>query len=649
MKHNKTLPGDNRAIMGAIAAASLDALITIDYDGNIVEFSPVAESMFGYQRNEVLGKPVSEVVIPPRLRQAHSEGMERYHRQGTGPVINTRVEVPAIRRSGEEFPAELTVVPLEIPEGKFFTAFVRDITELKAQQEATENARKAAEEANEAKSRFLAHMSHELRSPLTTVLGAIDILKDAGLDAEQQRFASMAQNSGESLLELISDILEFSRIESGQLELENKDTDLRPLIDTVIDEANNKAQRKSIHLGLYVDPEMPTCVSCDPKRIRQILVNLIDNAIKFTDSGAVGLYVEVIAVRDEKIRLRFQVVDTGIGIDEQQIGTIFEEFAQVDESDATDYPGTGLGLAIVKLIAKLMNGAVSVDSQPGKGSEFTVDLDMRIVSPSAAQPVLNTPLSALMLVDQPIIADILVRQLSDLGVKTLARQRLSCLSNGPARKADLILVGLMGKQITAKTLKQAIRATALNPQKLCVLTPPGPVNEEACALLKQVGGHLTLPTAINELHAVTTKLSCSTHLAGNPLEASLPPKRILLAEDSPTNQAVLTSILRSGEYDVSAVANGKEAVKAVAQHDFDLVLMDLRMPEMDGNEATRAIRQLAKPKCQVRIVALTANALQQDIDRCLAAGMDDYIIKPIKKAALLEIVARHLDEVAATV
>lgn len=520
---------ENDAILRAVAASSLDALITIDWEGLIVEFSPVAESMFGYKRDEVLGMSVAEVVIPPRLRQAHNDGMNRFHKEGTGPVIGNRIEVPAIRRNGEEFPAELTVVHFDVGNRKLFTAFVRDITVHKRHEEQLQHAKKLAEEASQAKSRFLATMTHELRSPLTTVLGAIDLLMDSKLDPLQERHAQMARSSGESLLALISDILDFSRIESGKIELQLTDLELRPLIDQVKIAGLAKADSKGISMQAFVSDDVPDIISCDPIRLRQVLVNFIDNAIKFTDKGQVSLSVTVLAIDQEAVELQFSVKDTGVGIPQNKADSVFNEFYQIDDSDSTLYSGAGLGLSIVKLIAEKMQAQVGVKSTEGKGSHFWMNLRAAYTQ----RPDVN--------------AEIPDNRVPEHGISA---------------------------------------------------------NSNTC------------------------------------LKAQ---SRVLLAEDAKPNQLIIQTFLEAAGYAVTTVSNGQEAVEAVRNHQFDLILMDLRMPLMDGVDATRIIRSEGNKPEDLCIIALTANALQEDIDRCMEAGMNDYLTKPIRKADFLRKLASYLD------
>ncbi len=506
---DSTFAGGNTTsneIMRAIAAASLDALITADAVGDIIEFSPSAEKLFGYTRSEVLGRSVAEIVIPPHLRDAHTAGMAHYNATGEGPVINTRVEVPAIRRDGEEFAAELTVIPLMIDEQRFFTAFIRDISEEKARQAELQTARKVAEYANHAKTRFLATMSHELRTPLHSILGANDLLQDADLGEREQGIARIIQQSGEALLGLISQILDFSNMDTAGIALAPEPVNLRPLLENTLARVRPLAQDKGLDLTLEVPEDLPAWVEVDGPRLQNVLSNLLDNAQKFTAEGQIGLTVEIVERTAANLSLRFTVHDSGVGIAPEVQGRLFEDFAQVDDTDSTAYAGMGLGLTICQHVVRAMGGQIDVRSTPGQGSAFAFTVQM----PLAEEP-------------------------------------------------------------------------------------------------PQVPRHVAVD-----------------------------PPRVLVVEDGPTNQIIVRAMLERAGYQVDIAANGLAAVEAVEAQRYRAVLMDLRMPIVDGLEATRQIRERRYRHGQVPIIALTANVTDADRRRCFEAGMNDFLAKPINRDKLLE-------------
>ncbi|MGD8912521.1 MAG: PAS domain S-box protein, partial [Candidatus Thiodiazotropha sp.] len=350
------------AINSAIMAASLDALITVDDTGAIIDFSPVAEQTFGFQRDEVLGWSISEVIIPPAQRKLHNKWIQRYLRTGQEQVQRRRIEVNAMRRNGEEFPVELTIIPIELDGEVLCTAFVRDISEQKAAENQLREAKRQAEAASEAKSRFLAHMSHEIRSPLNAVLGSVGLLIETTLDENQHLYAHTAETSGKALLGLINDVLDFSKIEAGQLTLEQVKFNLRDLVAGVDEAVGYRVKDKQgLDIISTLGHGIPAQLMGDPGRLRQILLNLMDNAAKFTEQGAVLLRVTALGKNGDRTVLRFEVQDTGIGISKEAQRRLFSEFSQVDNSDSTRYGGTGLGLAICQQLVELMGGHIGLE------------------------------------------------------------------------------------------------------------------------------------------------------------------------------------------------------------------------------------------------------------------------------------------------
>ncbi len=627
----------DNAMMVAIAAASLDALITINSDGNILEFGPAAETLFGYRRDEVLGRSVAEIVIPPQLRAAHTQGMKNYFETGEGPVLNNRVEVPAIRRDGVEFAAELTVVPLKLGDEELFTAFVRDISERKQQEAELQAAREKAEQASAAKSRFLAHMSHELRSPLNAVLGATELMLDAELPPEPHLYAQTVRSSARALLGLIDEVLDFSQIESGQFTLRDEPLDLTMLMSSLADMAAVKAQGSGLEVALYVGPKVPHVVRGDPGRLRQILSNLIDNALKFTSVGGLGLSVEALDEKDGRVRLRFEVEDTGIGMDAEQQNSLFEEFAQANSGDTSSQGGVGLGLAIVQRLVAAMDGQLSVDSVPARGSVFSLELSLVVERGRHPAPALPAGRKAVVLSPNVILQKLLERQLVALGFAVSLAPDFTHLRGKQLSEADLVLADLDGLGGSVLSLIETVRSAGGNPLRVHPLVRPGRAQEVGVEL----GAVLFKPVQPTALGAVVYGALAQESGVGESEPGQAAPAgdalgHLLLVEDAPTNQLIATAMLKRAGYTVEVANNGHEAVEAASLQRFDAILMDLRMPLMDGLEATRLIRRLPGRAAQVPIIALTANALQEDVERCRAAGMDDYASKPIERKVLLE-------------
>ncbi len=633
--HRQTYSEAATNIMSTIARSSLDALITIDGEGNILEFGPSAETMYGYRREEVLGRPVAEIVIPERLRHAHNEGMRNYHATGEGPVLNTRVEVPSVRRNGCEFEAELTVVPLHLDGHELFMAFVRDISQQKQHEKELEEARALAEQANEAKSRFLAHMSHEIRSPLNAVLAAVELLADTPLDSEQQKFAETAGRSGSILLSLINHILDFSRIEANQQEVRYEPVDLRALLDSTLQVARAKAQANRNLLLACIDPDVPLRVETDAGMYRQMLTNLVDNAIKFTEDGVIGVTVSLSGKESEELRI--EVADTGIGIPEDKLEHLFEEFIQADQTHATRYDGTGLGLAIVRRLAQLMDGDVQATSSPGVGSRFILKLPLR--HPAGTLESRPQRDKVLAVLNDDLLGEMLEKHLQMLGSQVQVC-RPAQLARLDGQHFDQVIVdaravnplekehadrlrSLAGTQPLRWLLRTAEQATVLTGAEAAI-------SMTNLALCSQLTGHPASTDAPQGTPKNTGKPEADRPLAGT---------RLLLVEDSMANQLVATAILQKAGAEVHLANNGREALENIGAIKPHLVLMDLRMPEVDGITATGEIRRMAAPLCDVRILALTANAVQAEIERCLAAGMNDYITKPIEGAVLIRKVA----------
>jgi len=331
---------------GAMLESALDCVICMDSNGMITEFNPAAEATFGYHRAEVVGKEVAATIAPPSQQEAHRRGLQRYVATGEGPILGRRRELTAMRADGTEFPIELAVSAIQVNNEPMFAAYLRDITERKRSEQELQTAKEAAEAASRAKSEFLATMSHEIRTPMNGVLGMTELLLGTGLDARQRRFAETAHRSGVALLSIINDILDFSKIEAGKLELRTRPFDLRELVEEVADTLAEEARRKKLEFNCLIPAAVPTRVQGSPVWLRQVLINLAGNAIKYTERGEVMVRVAAMEETAEAVLLRFEVKDTGIGISDDQLERIFEPFTQAKGQSRRKYGGTGLGLSI---------------------------------------------------------------------------------------------------------------------------------------------------------------------------------------------------------------------------------------------------------------------------------------------------------------
>ena len=354
-----------------------DAFVAMSADGLIAEWNRQAEITFGWPRAEAVGRVLSETIIPPQFREAHSRGLARFLATGEGPLLNRVLEVPALRRDGGEFPAEISIAPVRLGEQYLFAAFIRDVTERKRAEEELHRAKEAAEAANRAKDEFLANVSHEIRTPMNAILGMTELVLDTPLDEDQRQGLKTVKSAADSLLGIINDLLDFSKIEAGKLELVPADFSLREAVGDTLRALAVRAHKKGLELIYQVQPDVPDALVGDAGRVRQVLLNLVGNAVKFTDEGEVVVRVEINQGDGPppppgagEVGLRFTVRDTGIGIPPDQQARIFRAFEQEDTSTTRKYGGTGLGLTIASRLVALMGGTITVDSAPGRGSTF---------------------------------------------------------------------------------------------------------------------------------------------------------------------------------------------------------------------------------------------------------------------------------------
>jgi signal transduction histidine kinase/DNA-binding response OmpR family regulator len=514
-----------------------------------------------------------------------------------------------------------------------------DITHLKEQQVALEAARVAAEAASRAKSAFLANMSHEIRTPMNGVVGMAELLCDTSLSEEQRLFAETIRSSGEALLVIINDILDFSKIEAERLTLHPEPFDLERTIHEIAMLLQPRAREKGIDILIDFDMFLPTRYVGDPGRLRQVLTNLIGNAVKFTDSGHVLIRVVGIQGDAGKQQLHVTVEDTGIGIAVENLGHIFGEFNQVEADQNRKFEGTGLGLSITKRLVERMQGEIWVDSELGKGACFGFKLALPIAE-NADEPRVPIAVKKVLVVDDQFInRTILERQLVPCGIHvTLSRSGADALAVLDAGQFDAIITDHEMPEMDGLTLASRIRAKGIKTPILLLSSNPAHASEADGA--EHLAATLQKPILRADLYRRLQELSAPSQAlaaVAEPLAAAASRRmRVLTAEDNRTNQLVFQKMVRDLDIEVAFANNGIEAVELFQSFKPDMIFMDISMPEMDGREASSAIRALEQGNTRVPIVALTAHAMEGDAADILAAGIDRYMTKPLRKAAITE-------------
>jgi len=654
---------DNEAKYRMIHSTSFDGIILADSTGRIIECNGASEKIFSYDKGELTGKELIDL-IPEEYKERHREGFERFVSTGEARIQGSAVEAEGLRKNGAVFPIELTVNHF-VTDGKtFLTGTIRDITERRDAEMDLKKAVSEAEEASRTKSDFLANMSHEIRTPMNGVMGMTGLLLDTDLSREQREYAEAARNSADGLMSIINDILDFSKIEAGKLVFETLDFDLRDTLENVADMVGLQAHAKEVEFILDVDPDVPSFLKGDPGRLKQILVNLAGNAVKFTEQGEVSIRTRFVSGDKDKAFLRFEVMDSGIGIPADRLNLIFESFSQADTSTTRRFGGTGLGLTISQKLAEMMGGEIGVDSEVGKGSTFWFTASFEKQPEDAVRK--KKPEGSLNDVKILVVDD----NATNRKLLTTVLRRWKAISRevpgaAPALKElrraagegapyKMAILDMQMPKMDGETLGKKIKSDPLlKDTTLVMMTSLGTAggaglekNGFSACLTKPVKQSRLYDCLVTVLGSIETTEDKSKPALITPMKKKDGAKfRILLAEDNTINQKVALKVLEKLGYHADAVANGEEAVKTLETIPYDLVFMDCQMPVMDGYEATTAIRNRhsAVRNHDILIIAMTANAMKGDREKCLAVGMNDYVSKPISPRELSDVLEKWLN------
>ena len=643
----------------------LDVIIVIDDAGIILECNQAVFTVFGYELEELIGKNVN-ILMPEPYKSDHDGFLAHYKAGGGKRIIGKTRLMHAQRKNGENFPIDLSVSEISLHGKVQFTGVIRDVTQRIEAENALQEARDKAIESAELKSQFLANMSHEIRTPMNGIIGMTNLLLQQPLTDEQKDLAQTAAKSANSLLTIINDILDFSKIEAGKMEIDSQEVDLLPVVESVIDLVVDHVYEKNLRFGYFIDPKTPSKVLVDETRLRQILLNLVGNAVKFTSEGEVTLLIKFLAEKDS---IEFTVEDTGIGISEEAQKNLFSAFSQADGSTTRQFGGTGLGLSISKQLTELMGGQISMQSVEGEGSSFRVILPIASIEAPHCIQAVPSVLPVASLVQPGRFTGRLLAQLSQLNFEVhnfeTPTEMIAALSKGELSQCQLIAIDAVSLERYADDVEALQDQLSKVKRPIAwIMTPKQSVyfNQDMLHGLGVIP--LIKPIKFSQFSQFLEKIMSAgvqqvEQVYGTklPVGKELPsqegivqedktetesdvPFSILLVEDNFVNQKLAIALVKRIGFEVDVANNGQEALDILSNQDYDLVLMDCQMPIKDGYDTTRELRLIEKDDKHTPVIAMTANAMKGDDQLCYAAGMDDYITKPID-AELLESKIQH--------